>query len=524
MTGDRWAGASRGLTQLVDRLSVRNDLLVSVSDGHVAPGTFFGPDAEITIDASVVLPGVNPDVYDFADPIVLVLFPVLAGVLAHEVAHAEHSTARSHPDPVVAEWASMLEEPRIERAAIAERPHVRAWLRSAVTTLINPCVRDAASAAEVLVLIGGRIAAGVVSSDEIDVDGACRRWLTSEQFFVVSDAVCTAVELPDGDDAGLFAQAERIARVLGGDPPSRPVHAGDGADGGGRDELGHRLAEIARDGAGAMALPQELAGIQVRAVRAGAGSAKHRVLRRRPSADELRAERRLLLRMRRAEDRGVDVREVPSRMPTGRVVTSELVQRSAQRAVGLSPTAAAWRDRTRRVRPRPRLAVGIAADISGSQSEVMEAVGVATWLLERTARDRGGRSATVIWDDRVSVLEAANGASVPIPQAAGGSSGLPEALRTLDAKLSLTTDMRAPRLVAVVTDGYLWQEDTINAEIRRLLAAGVRVLWLDTGAGDGIVPPSGTTVTRLASGTDPAAVIADGAVAALADPGGRGQR
>ncbi|GAA1091899.1 hypothetical protein [Tsukamurella spumae] len=513
MTLDRWAAASQGLTEVVDEFSERDDLVVRVCENASAPGTFSPRRAEITLDASVVLPGVNPDAEDFASAVLLLKFPVLAGVLAHEVAHAEHSVARASENVMVDGWAQVLEEPRIERAAISDRPYVRGWLRSAVTALIATDATDAVSAAEVLVLVGGRIAAGVFSHGEIDIDAVCRDWLTAEQFFVVSDAVLTAVGLADSDVEALFVQAERIARVLGGRRPAHLPHAGDEnaseLDG---DALARQLAEIAEEAAGEITLPEELATV---ANATGAGYSEHLVEHRMPTSDERRAERQLLLRLRRAADRGGDVREVPTRLPSGRLVTGELVQRSAQRAMGVMPTATPWRERTRRVRPRPRLTIGIAADISYSQEAVMESVGVVTWLLSRAARDRGGRSLSLIWDDEVSVLEGGGGATVPIPLAAGGSGGLPKALRMLDERLSLVADTRQPRLVAVITDGYLWPEDTVIAELRRLLDAGVRVLWLDTGAGDGIVPPNGTVVTRIGEGGDLTALIAEGAIVAL---------
>ncbi len=66
-----------------------------------------------------------------------------------------------------------------------------------------------------LVLVGGRLLGGVLdASDDLNLDDVCGEWLTAEQVAVVAEATAVAVELADGDIAGLVQQAERIAAVM----------------------------------------------------------------------------------------------------------------------------------------------------------------------------------------------------------------------------------------------------------------------------------------------------------------------
>jgi hypothetical protein len=244
----------------------------------------------------------------------------------------------------------------------------------------------------------------------------------------------------------------------------------------------------------------------------------HPVSDRAPTSLEQQHVTRLIKRMRRAADRGVDVTRERAQTPPGALVTSELVQRAAQRAMRSTVTATPWERTHRRERPQPKLTVGIAADISPSQDAVVDQVGVVAWMLNRVAQDRGGQVTTVTWHSSVAVLPTNRGGTVPVAETGGESDGLPEALRALDGMLNLAGG-RMPRLVVVITDAQLPNGDQVYAEVGRLIASGVRVLWLvdryKPNSERYVAPPRGVTAAII---TDPdrlSEVIGDAVVAAL---------
>ena len=90
---------------------------------------------------------------------------------------------------------------------------------------------------------------------------------------------------------------------------------------------------------------------------------------------------------------------------------------------------------------------------------------------------------------------------------------MPAALRVLDRELVLGRDQGA-RMVVVVTDGDLPNPVAVREEVERLIAAGVRVLWLATEAG-GMTPPVGAEVAVIEDPSRIGQLIGAAAVTAL---------
>jgi len=158
--------------------------------------------------------------------------------------------------------------------------------------------------------------------------------------------------------------------------------------------------------------------------------------------------------------------------------------------------------------------VGVALDISGSMEPFAAPTAVAAWALARAVRQVGGKAATVTWNHTSSLLPVtAVSGSVPVPSIGGGSTGLPAALRVLDRELALGRDHGA-RMVVVVTDGDLPNDAAVREEAERLVAAGVRILWLVTEAG-GMTPPEGAEVAVIEDPSRIGQLIGAAAVTAL---------
>ncbi len=519
-----WRKLSLRLGAFVDTITPRRDLLAVIGpgateifDGQRPAGMFDHSAATLFVDATQVLAAAaDPDRIDLRDPRDCARYPVLAGVTAHEVGHATHSARRGTMPKRAAMWASLLEEPRMEGRVVAENPRARSWLRASATHLLGPInARSADEAARMLILVGGRIDAGVYEhSDLPDLTALAGRFLSDEQVDVLVTQIRIAVGLPDGDVEALVRCAHTIADVMssedaeddGGDElvehgsDDVPVstgsndHAAASADADVEEELAAALAAMARRSVDQLRyaenvtaltsraqhrrdLRRELAA-QTTAAGAAARARTHRHSARRPTAAETQQSARLTRLLTRAADRGTYVRTIAQAAPPGRMNTRELVRREGQLAAGVTPTAAPWSSKRRRVVDVPPLTVGIAVDTSPSMEPVLEAAGVAAWMVRRAVRSRGGDAETMTWNSDAAVLQVnPDNRRVLLPACEGTSEGLPEALLALDARLHLTAGT-GPRLVVVISDGDIPNHHIVEQHLRRFTTSGAAVLWL----------------------------------------------
>lgn len=206
----------------------------------------------------------------------------------------------------------------------------------------------------------------------------------------------------------------------------------------------------------------------------------------------------LISELRRARYRGTQRTQVRSTTPPGRLRPAELMQQSAQIAMGLRPRATPWTQTRRRMVEKPRLVVGISADVSVSMQVAQAETARVTYALQQAVRLLGGSVASVAWDQNVHVV-ARPGEWSPVVREVrcqGSSEGCPESLKALDRALGLTRAASGTvRIVVVVTDGALPNYPAINAEVNRLAAAGVRVLWVAPAHGAAALAPVASTVS-----------------------------
>ncbi|GBF17467.1 VWA domain containing CoxE-like protein [Rhodococcus sp. Br-6] len=551
-THPHWTQLGARLTGWADTLTDRGDVLVHVLPHDPAArrpaGVFNHKTAQITVDAVQTLPGrPDPNRIDLRDARDVARFPVLAGVLAHEVGHATHTVRRAGLTGSVAEWAALLEEPRMEGRIVADHIASRRWLQASVTHLLGRVDPNSAEeAARVLVLLGGRVLAGVLDIEDLpDLDVEAGKWLSREQIAVISEQTDRVVRAADGDIATVEAAATRIAALFDNNPDNEDQDVSGGEDGGcaghtpadGPDldsALGKALAVVAaqavtelRAAAGVVdASPKAMAAQsareqrteQIRADHRAAHGREHETTLRRPTQDERRQTQALARELGAASMRGVEVARSRSTTPPGRLRTSQLVRRQGQIHARTVPTATPWESRRRRTIDNAKLTVGVALDISGSMDPYAAPTATAAWSLARAARDLGGRAATVTWNHAAALLPVKEGSgAVPVPRICGGSTGLPAALRTLERELHLVRP-GAARLVAVVTDGELPNADEVRDEVERLVRAGVRVLWLSTGESTlSMTLPAGVEVVVLDRPDRVGRLIGSAAVAALRD-------
>lgn len=199
--------------------------------------------------------------------------------------------------------------------------------------------------------------------------------------------------------------------------------------------------------------------------------------------DPTREERASALRLSRTlQDPGDPPRREVDRhaLPPGRLVTSQAVQGTASRALGVPDLSRPWaRPRRTRRNVRP-LRMGVLTDISGSQRDMVDLSCSLTWILSTAGRDEGV--------DVLSLLFGSDITSVAVPGTS--TRGIPEPVKLSDTELfggaaaalhrGLDLDDRgADRVIVVISDGDFTDGETDEAE-RWLLSwarLGVTVLW-----------------------------------------------
>lgn len=570
-TADAWGQLSVRVGRFVDEIAARRDLMTVVGiaatpelAGGRPAGAYSHTTATVTIDAAQTLsPSDDPNQIDLRDRRDRARFPVLTGVAVHEAGHAAHTVRRGRLSKAAGAWAALLEEPRMEGRVVARRPQDRVWLRSSASHLLGSCTASSASsAARLLILVGGRIDAGVYDRCDLpDLAEVAGEFLTEKQIGIVVEQTRVAVALDDGDVDGLVRCAESIAAAIvdefddadvdsegsdgddgAGCSPQHGVSEGAGdeiAASGKNTSLRDALAAMARRTAATAQAAEHITPPSAAAARvttaaenqrqmiaaagrvASTGRLAHSV--RRPTDGELAQSLRLNRAVEAALDRGERTQHIPQAVPPGRMRIRELARREGQIAAGMIPTATPWSRTRRTVVEAPPWAVGIAVDVSQSMEPVLEISAVTAWMVNRAAVDRGA-AATVVWNAKAANLPAESiGGAVYVPEAGGVSDGLPEALLALDSRLQLTSGA-GTRLVVVITDADLPNLDEIYHQAEQLVSSQTRMLWLIAGQiNDG--PPAhlidrvaglpGVTITELDDPARVADIVGEALVALL---------
>lgn len=550
------------LNQGVNLLAERDDLIASVL-WDPAPGdppAWFTPaDAEVTINGPVALGDTDPAEVNPLTPVGRRRHPVVVGLLCHEASHAhstcwppadEFAAALSDTPAAVVKAAVLLEEPRIEKRQLDRRPGDRIYLRAMSQLIIQPGAGSGSAtatrwcAAQAALLTAGRVDAGVLDAGDVRaVLAHCRTTLGAMDLAALRWLWRNAIDVADGDLAGLLALAAKWVEVVGvddpdevpdppclrgspaagaaGDPaPPRP-EAGDPGDRGPEDAAAgpaDPLGAVFRDAmdkaatAGIAEAAAELAdGIddtgdaEAEADRRAAETRERETARehatrvfdshsdtgvanplgpsREPTDEERVLARHLGKALRRAQFRERGRTVVPSPVPPGRLNGRDAMQVLAQRARRMPVTAAPFRQVTRRHTPQPPLTVGIAVDISGSMDWATAIMASTAWIVAHAVAHVGGKSAAVAFGRHVTAVTQPGSVPAKVPSftATDGTEMFTDAIHALDGGLGLTTAIGA-RLVFVVSDGHFvapGEKKRAAAAVRRLTRHGVHVLWLD---------------------------------------------
>ncbi|MEU7769830.1 VWA domain-containing protein [Micromonospora taraxaci] len=525
--GADWRAWSTAWTQHVPLLTGRTDLTVLVAPGAAgdAPECFYPDLNRIEVDATYIAE--RPDVTDPAKARHKRLVPTGYGLLVHGAAHAAHSRWTTPPGtpPILAHVAHMLEESRAEGRQRARRRADRRWLRHVVTTLIAPnvaAIDDPWHAGQLAALLLARVDARIVTSKDVrPVRAAVTGVVGRTRLRQLRDIWREAHICDDTDADTMIALARRWCQVLGLDPDQQyDTPEPDAGQFAGR--LAAALVDYLAVAAGVT--PAEYAASML----ARRHSPPSEWDRRDPTEQEHRAARDLANRLRQARTRHPEPGRRPSAIPPGRLRTRHAITADAQTAAGQLPTAAPWQQRAQLPPEKPRLHLAILVDLSGSMARYTEAMSSAAWIFAHAAPRADATTTTIGFGDRTTVLVPPRTFPKQVlhMRTDFATATFPEAVKVADHLLDLRHG-RTLRMLAVVSDGYLDDIPAGQRLVTTLHRAGCAVLWLHPAdppiAGEPPDPDqtwgntfTHTTTLTVTDPVDAIAVIADAAVAALA--------
>jgi hypothetical protein len=479
----------------------------------------------------------------------------LAGVLTHEGAHSRYSTflhdewfTDLQDERIDAAKAVMLlEELRVERAAVDRSSTARRALRNSASALVIPSPESLDRAVgrdedgtpvavnvlellEVAALVLGRRDSGVLNHYETDpieefmedimptglLDRATDIWCS---FFDLGARVNPERMTELGHEWADLCKEFEPEKMLGLPGLIRML----------MDMLGE-AGELTEKWAGTKAdrAPDELAGAEAleRATDItdpkdredgkeashgfGPGRGRRRARYRNPHPVERATATKFakVLEKLHYNERAVTTRRDVA--PPGRLNARAAVARAADKAQGRASTAAPWQRKIRRHTEHPPLVVGTMTDISGSMGWAEDFVASVTWIINRAVRHVNGSSAAVTFGDVAEIVlrPSSKNSRVVTRDADGGSEAFNNALGALDTMLHLTDPRRGARILFVVTDGYLVNDGEMAAAakwVKKLNDSGCTVIFIDNGTpstyGGHPTVPKGARFVRV-SGTN----------------------
>ncbi|WP_042377227.1 hypothetical protein [Gordonia alkanivorans] len=473
------------LTWVVASIGDRRDIVVTCRhDVDQPPGRFVFARAEIVVDLQrLITPNATT-----SGPQWWLQHTRLLGVLLHELGHAEH-TPRRAVIPELRAWVNLLEEPRVEAGMLTSHAHARSWLReSALNSLIVREPSSVADAVETLILSHGRIAAGILTADDVAAVAAPARTALGPPATTKLDALIAAgVALADDDLDGMVRIAAAIAGLVDeitAGMPTQPSVAGDhdlttDLDG---DQPNpdprpsatdpHSTRDPARhDQPSAVSDP----GIDMQHARRVSKAKPVTVIQRAPTHEEQRSAQQLGSWLTGPSTSQLMREQILCPTPPGRMRTSEVMRGEAQLDMGATVTAMPW-TRTR-VRPQETapFEVGIIIDRSHSMLDDLDDIAGTAWVLGRAlASSSAGRLCTWVFADFAEVLPPGTPARVSVPRVGRVSSGLPAALA--DYERWTKPGPGVPRVLTILSDGLLHGQP-VAPILNRLEQKGTRIVW-----------------------------------------------
>lgn len=206
-----------------------------------------------------------------------------------------------------------------------------------------------------------------------------------------------------------------------------------------------------------------------------------------PGPEVIRATMALVNDLRRVTHPSRGWTQRDSSLPPGRLNATQEIQRRAQIANGMRPTAKPFRARVIDPVKHTPITCGMMFDASGSQGGVQEAVGVSRYVLTEALHRVGGTVAAVRFGVEGHPIQGPGDRlrKVEVYDAFDGWENYIAGFSLIDGMLNLI-DGQGARMLFIVTDGqFNAVEAGEYAEVTMDMCrkAGVAVIWLDAGHG-----------------------------------------
>lgn len=222
-----------------------------------------------------------------------------------------------------------------------------------------------------------------------------------------------------------------------------------------------------------------------------------------PDADDLMRARSLANAISKAQFRDVTKSEIKSMLPPGRLNIRQAMARAGQVASRSEITATPWTQVRRREVENPPITLAVATDVSGSMDQFQHEVCSFTWAFSNAVRKLKGKCGALAWNTVPwELINPGTGyPKMPIANAGGGSTGLPETIKALDSLVDLSFG-EGVRVLVIITDSDLPNGKEVNDALTKLMNYGVKVLWISTDRRLKVRPPKDATVAVLESVSD----------------------
>jgi hypothetical protein len=200
-----------------------------------------------------------------------------------------------------------------------------------------------------------------------------------------------------------------------------------------------------------------------------------------PTNADIARSRAIYVAIEKAQFRDISRTVIASQLPPGRLSIRQTMNRAAQIASRQEITATPWNQTRRREIDNPPITLAIATDASGSMGIYQREVSSFTWAFANAVSRLKGKVGAVAWNIESHELIAPNKRyeKIPVSNATGGSTGLPNAIYALDGLMNLSFG-EGVRVLAIITDGSLPTTSQIQRKIDKLSGYGVQIIWILT--------------------------------------------
>jgi hypothetical protein len=218
----------------------------------------------------------------------------------------------------------------------------------------------------------------------------------------------------------------------------------------------------------------------------GDSHGRRTIERRKPTAAERAAATRLSQDLAKVTTHDKIITRKASMLPPGRVKGRAAVMGSAQLANRQQITAEPFVATRRRHVESDKIAVGVAADVSGSMGASEEPLGVLSYVVANAASKVDAQFCSVLFGSRAEgmVKPGQKVDQVVTASAVDGTEMIAPALKTLDHELDLL-DGSGARVLIIMTDAHLVQKDQADYTrtwMRLAKQRGLTVIWCHWGS------------------------------------------